>query len=170
MRDHYTIHETNEYERYKQERELVLRDLHSQFGFLLLERDYNDPDAMDSLELLQKAKYAFKDYENPEAEYFLTLIKSPELRRINRYIKDNETVEIIPSTAIYGQEIRIGDSIRLRAEEYYNEYDQIYSSLSKYLFITEISYTLRDSANFSVTVNDVRYQDKLIQRLVRLMK
>lgn len=170
LRDHYTIHETNEYERYKQERELVLRDLHSQFGFLLLERDYNDPDAMDSLELLQKAKYAFKDYENPEAEYFLTLIKSPELRRINRYIKDNETVEIIPSTAIYGQEIRIGDSIRLRAEEYYNEYDQIYSSLSKYLFITEISYTLRDSANFSVTVNDVRYQDKLIQRLVRLMK
>jgi hypothetical protein len=69
-----------------------------------------------------------------------------------------------------GQELKIGESILIDAEEYYDDPDDIYKSLSQYLFISDISYSLRKNSDIQVTVNTIKYQDKLIQRLVKLIK
>ena len=126
--------------------------LFQRFGFLILENNYKDTLSTTSKELYQAAVNAFRDYSNPERQYNLTLIDVASLK------------------GYHGQDLRIGDAIRIDAQEYYNEYDQIYNSLSQYLFITDINYNLRNATDISVTVNAIKYQDKLIQKLVKLIK
>lgn len=118
----------------------------------MFQNSYKNTNATSSRELLDMARYAFKNLSTPEADYTIAVINTAEL---NNY---------------YGQEIRIGDGIRIKAHEYYNEYDQIYRSLSQYLFISQVSYSLRNPLDISLTVNDVQYEDKIIQRLAKLMK
>jgi hypothetical protein len=69
-----------------------------------------------------------------------------------------------------GQELKIGEGILLDVDDYYDNYDDIYRSMSQYLFITDISYDLRRNDNVQLTVNNIKYQDKLIQRLAKLIK
>ena len=93
-----------------------------------------------------------KDLSQPERNYNISII---DLASLSGY---------------EGQELCIGDSILLDADDYYEEYDDIKTTLSQYLFITDISYTLRKDSNISLTVNSIKYQEKLIQRLVKLIK
>ena len=69
-----------------------------------------------------------------------------------------------------GQELKIGDSIRLKANEFYDGFDDISSSLNQLLFITDIKYNLRKDTDINLTVNAIKYQDKLIQRLAKLIQ
>jgi len=118
----------------------------------MLEQNYKNDTATNSSELMTLAKYAFRDYSAPERQHNITVIDATSLKGYK------------------GNEIRVGDGIQIDAQAYYNEYDQIYKSLSQYLFITDISYTLRSPTDISLTVNSIKYQDKLIQRLVKLIK
>ena len=86
----------------------------------------------------------------PERNYSITIINNHELN-------------------YNGEELRIGDPIKINADEYYNIYDSLYQSLSQYLFITDISYSLRSPTDFSLTVNNIKYTDKLLKRLVKLI-
>ena len=69
-----------------------------------------------------------------------------------------------------GQQLRIGDPIKVNADEYYDEYDDVKEALKQYLFISDLSYNLRSDADIGITVNTIKYQDKLLQRLVKLIK
>ena len=69
-----------------------------------------------------------------------------------------------------GQEITIGDGIKIKADEFCADADLIKKALSQYLFVTDISYDLRKDSDIQLTVNSIKYQDKLIQRLVKLIK
>jgi len=126
--------------------------LHLHYGFLLLESTYKDENSTNAEELYKMAEYYFKDKNEPERAYNITVIDTAALSNYD------------------GSEIRIGDGIQVRASELYNGSDNIYKSLSQYLFVTDISYNLRQVTDISLTVNAIRYQDKLIQRLVKLMK
>ena len=126
--------------------------LYQHFGSLILENNYKDTLSTTSQELYNAAVNAFRDYSAPERQYNLTLIDVAQLKGYT------------------GQDLRIGDAIRINADMYYNEYDQIYNSLSQYLFITDINYNLRNVTDISVTVNSIKYQDKLLQKLVKLIK
>lgn len=141
-----------EYERYKELHKNKWNLLRSVYGYLLLENDYKNTTATSSIDLLKMAKYAFKDYMNPERAYSISIIDAAKLGGYKN------------------QEIRVGDAIKIDASSYYNEYDQIYKSLSQLLFITDIKYTLRNPTDISVTVNNIKYSDKLIQRLAKLIK
>ena len=98
------------------------------------------------------AKLAFKDYTSPEKQYNITLIDAAAL------------------DGYQGQELDIGDSILIRTADYYDAVDETYRALNQYLFISDIGYSLRQDTNISLTVNTIKYQDKLLQSLVKLIR
>ena len=69
-----------------------------------------------------------------------------------------------------GQPIYVGDSIKLSANEYYPEVDDVHEALDQYLFISDFNYTLRNEGEVQITVNEIKYQDKLIQSLAKLIR
>ena len=152
LREQYRELPMTEYYKYQKLHDHLWNVLYNKYQFMILQSGYKNETATTSKELLQMAQYAFKNRSNPEADYSISILNSAELK------------------GYYGQEIRIGDGIKIDAQQYYNEYDQIYRSLSQYLFISKISYTLRNPIDVSLTVNDVQYEDKIVQRLVKLMK
>lgn len=127
-------------------------EIYKNYSGVVLESKYENKDATTSEELFNLSTNAFKDLSQPERNYNISII---DLASLSGY---------------QGQELCIGDSILLDAEDYYEEYDDIKTTLSQYLFITDISYTLRKDSNISLTVNSIKYQEKLIQRLVKLIK
>lgn len=140
------------YQEYQQKHDNLWKELYERFPGILLQSNYTNETAVSSWDLYNLATYAFKGLSQPDADYSITVIQAYEL--------EGKT----------GQELRIGDGIQLKAQDFYNEHDQIYKALSQYLFISQINYTLRDASSMSLTVNDVQYDNKLIRRLAKLMK
>lgn len=126
--------------------------IYQEYPGLLLEGNYTNEDAIDSKDLLFLAKNAFKDLSNPERNYSLTFIDIHSLRGYE------------------GQKLAIGDSIQLDINDYIEEYGDLSQALSQFLFISDISYDLRKDSDINLTVNIIKYQDKLIQRLAKLIK
>lgn len=126
--------------------------IYQEYPGLLLEGNYTNEDAIDSKDLLFLAKNAFKDLSNPERNYSLTFIDIHSLRGYE------------------GQKLTIGDSIQLDINDYVEEYGDLSQALSQFLFISDISYDLRKDSDINLTVNIIKYQDKLIQRLAKLIK
>lgn len=148
----YTNQDESRYYELKQMHDDFWSQLYHDYGYLLLENVYTNENATNSLDLLKMAKLYFKDLNTPERQYNITVIDTASL--------DN----------YQGEEIRIGDGIKVNAREFYNEYDVIYQSLSQYLFVSDISYSLRQVTDINLTVNDIKYSDKMIQRLAKLIK
>ncbi len=142
----------SEYEKYQTKHQELWSSLYKQFPSILLEQKYQNEDATNSLELLQMAKLAIQDFNNIEREYNIT------------------TIDTFALKGYEGQQINIGDSIALNAEELYTGFDDIKESLKQYLFVTDISYTLRQDTDVNLTVNKIKYQDKMIQQLAKLIK
>lgn len=142
----------SEYEKYQTKHQELWSSLYKQFPSILLEQKYQNEDATNSLELLQMAKLAMQDFNNIEREYNIT------------------TIDTFALKGYEGQQINIGDSIALNAEELYIGFDDIKESLKQYLFVTDISYTLRQDTDVNLTVNKIKYQDKMIQQLAKLIK
>lgn len=138
------------YENTLDQHNAIWDEIYRNFGNVIYERTYSNENAADSNELYELANLAFKDYMIPERNYSITIINNHELE-------------------YHGEELHIGDPIRINADEYYNIYDSLYKSLSQYLFITDISYSLRSPTDFSLTVNNIKYSDKLLKRLVKLI-
>ena len=119
---------------------------------IFLEENYKSEDATTSQELYFLASQAFKDKSQPELAYQITYINLDSLQ------------------GYYSTELKIGDGILLDVEDFYEEKDDVSKALSQYLFITDISYNLRSDADVQLTVNKIKYQDKLIRRLAKLIK
>lgn len=152
LKEQYYELPMTQYLQLQKQHDHLWQTLYNKYQFMVLQNKYENETATSSRELLQMAQYAFKNLNKPEAEYSLSILNASELK------------------GYYGQEVRIGDGIKIDAQAYYNEYDQIYNSLSQYLFISKISYSLRNPIDISLTVNDVQYEDKIVQRLVKLIK
>ena len=153
MRDHYSDYPLDGYEAAREEHNKIWQNIYSKYPAMMLESKYSNTDATDSKQLLMLAKNYFKDLFNPERSYSITLIND-----LNNCI------------GYRGQELKVGDSIRLRANEFYDGFDDISSSLNQLLFITDIKYTLRKDTDISLTVNAIKYQNKLIKRLAKLIQ
>lgn len=140
------------YEKALSEHNRVWNQLYREFPGVILEGTYSDSDATTPLDLFVLSSNAFKDMSQPENGYSISVI---DVANIMGYS---------------GQEITIGDGIRIKADEFYADADLIKKALSQYLFVTDISYDLRKDSDIQLTVNSIKYQDKLIQRLVKLIK
>ena len=150
--DNFLNNKLSEYNKYQKQHQETWTQLYKQFPSILLEQKYQNEDATNSLELLQMAQLAMKDFNNIEREYGIT------------------TIDTFALKGYKGQQINIGDSIALNAEELYTGFDDIKESLKQYLFVTDINYTLRQDTDVNLTVNKIKYQDKMIQQLAKLIK
>lgn len=152
LKDFYLNLDCSQYNKLTDEHNAIWNKIHENYGFLVLENSYKNDNATTSSDLLKVAKLYFKDKMNPERGYNISIIDTASLENYD------------------GVEIRIGDGIQVDASQYYNEYDQLYKSLSQYLFITDLSYTLRDASNISLTVNSIKYEEGIIKRIAKLIK
>ena len=148
----YVESSSTQYETLLDKKLTIWRHLYARFPGIFLENVYENKDARSSLQLLQMAQLAFKDYTSPEKQYNITVIDAEALDGYN------------------GQELRIGDGILLKSSDYYDAVDETYRALNQYLFISDISYTLRQDTDIALTVNTIKYQDKLLQSIVKLIR
>lgn len=153
LQEHYIDKPIDNYLLYQDKHNQIWKRLYQKYPSILIENKYENTDATTSMDLMTMAKYAFKDLSRPEKEYNISMINN---------LKDFIDYQ--------GQELRIGDPIQLASREFYDQFDDIRVSLDQLLFISDIKYNLREDNNVSITVNSIKYQDKLIQRLVKLIK
>lgn len=139
------------YDQAKRDQQQMWRYLYDHYSNVLFEKSYTNSDATTSEELYNAAMNELLDTTIPERSYNMSIIDWHSLKGYD------------------GHELRIGDPIKINADELYSDKDFVYQSLSQLLFISDISYTLRDPSSLSVTVNNVKYSDKLINRLVSLI-
>jgi hypothetical protein len=104
------------------------------------------------MELYTMANYYFKDKHEPERDYSITIS------------------DIASLLGYKGEELHIGMAIQLNNTDYFIGGGSIIKALEQLLFISDISYTLRSDTDISITVNNIKYEDKLIEKLVRLIK
>ena len=152
LKNSYIERTTINYNNALSEHNRIWREIYNKYNGLLLEGVYSNDAATTSEELYNLASYYLKDTTRPERGYNITIIDTANL------------------SGYEGQELSIGSSIQVDATEYYDDYDDIARTLAQHLFITDISYELRKDSDIQLTVNSVKYQDKLIQRLVKLIK
>lgn len=145
------------YTRLKQQHDLIWQRLYQNYPNLMLENTYSNNDATTSLELYQFAKQYFNKYCQPERNYSISTIDVAQLQGY----EGDATV------------LHVGDAIELDPNEYVDTKaadDPVYSALNQYLFISDISYKLRSDADIQLTVNDIKYEDKLIKSLATLIR
>lgn len=154
----YHNRDLSSYTRYKRDHDRIWQSLYNNYPTVLLESKFDDGStATTSAELMILAKNTFADLSNPEQSYNVTVIEnfgSPEF-------------------GYCGQELKIGDGIRVNANELVGAddiNDDLHKSLNKWLFISDIKYNLRTDTDISLTVNTVKYKDKIIKRLAKLIK
>ena len=142
-----------QYRQAQEEHDATWRQIYIKYPNLIYEQSYTNEDATSSKELLTMAQWAFKDHLQPESNYNISVIDSNTLKGYR------------------GQELAIGDGIEINATELYDDAgSDIYKSLVQYLYITDISYDLRQDDNIQLTVNSIKYRDKVIGELVKLIR
>lgn len=151
------------YSNLKSQQSNIWDNLYKQYPGIFLEESYSNKNATSSYELFSLASIAFKDKQEPEKGYSISLINPAQ----DLLVKDGDSMTY---KRYSGQELKVGEGILLNADEYYDNYDDVYKTLSQYLFISDITYDLRKDSDIQVTVNSIKYQDKLIQRLAKLIK
>lgn len=144
--------ELSTYSRLIQQKEALWVDLHNRYPNIFLEGVFEYPTATTSEELLQMAEYAFRDKSKPEVNYSITIL------------------DLFALKGYEGEELKIGYPILVDASEYQLDNTNMQKAIDQYLFITDISYSLRSDTNIAITVNSIKYNDKLIQKLVKLIR
>ena len=152
LKNSFTNRSFTKYEELKELQHNLWSNLYQDYSGILLESVYSNQDATSPQDLYVLASNFLKDKTEPEKGYSISII---DLDRLQGY---------------YGQELSISTGIEINVEEYYDNSDYLSKALSQYLFITDISYDLRKPSDIQITVNSIKYQDKLIQRLVKLIK
>lgn len=152
LKNVYKNNPVTEYTKVKEEKERIWNNIYLNYPYLMLEENYSYNLATSSTELYKMAQLIFKGKKEPEKDYSLSVIDYYSL--IN----------------YHGEELKPGYGIQIDANKYYDENDDIYKALSQYLFITDISYTLRKDDDLNITINNIKYQEKLLQSLVKLIR
>lgn len=141
------------YNRLVERQSSVWKRIYNLYPGIVLESTYQNDSATTSADLYKMATYYFKDLSAPEKSYNIALINADQLEGYS------------------GNELHIGDSIKLNIFDYYQNTElSIYNALDQYLFITDMNYSLRTDHDLSLTVNNIKYQDKMIQRLAKLIQ
>lgn len=141
-----------EYEKAQQKHDAVWNRIYNTYGNAILENSYSNSTAVNAEELYVAASNYFKDKAAPEKQYNISVIDIYSLKGYNN------------------QKIQVTDQIRLAGQDFYDEMDELKDLINQPLFVSEISYSLRSDGDIKLTVNTIKYQDKLIRKLVSLIK
>ena len=148
----YSDRSIRDYEEALEQKRNIWNDIYRQYPFIMLEDNYKYDLATSSSDLLKNAELVFKNKKEPEKAYTISLL---DINSLNGY---------------KGQELFPGQGILLKANDYYDANDSIYNALVQYLFITDVSYNLRNDGDINITVNSIKYEEKLLQSLVKLIR
>lgn len=151
IRNYYAA-ESPKYLEYASKKLLLWKQLYTRYPGVFLEKVYSNNNVRSSKQLLQMSLLVMQDYTAPEKQYNIT------------------TIDIAALEGYTGQELTIGDNILLETSDFYTDVDDMYRSLNQYLFISDISYSLRQDTDIKLTVNTIKYQDKLLQSIVKLIR
>jgi hypothetical protein len=153
---YYQQRKGSTYEDLKIEQQSIWYNLIHQYPNIILQNNFIPNEATNSEDILFLSQNVLKDLSQAERQYNITLLENKIAHfKLNNYHK---------------QILNIGDPIAIQAKDYYNQHDTIYNILSSYLFISDINYKLREDGSLKLTVNNLKYQDKLIQSLVKLIR
>lgn len=141
-----------EYDKAQQKHDAVWNRIYNTYGNAILENSYSNSTAVNAEELYIAASNYFKDKAAPEKQYNISVIDIYSLKGYNN------------------QKIQVTDQIRLAGQDFYDEMDELKDLINQPLFVSEISYSLRSDGDIKLTVNTIKYQDKLIRKLVSLIK
>ena len=141
-----------EYDRAQKKHDAVWNRIYNDYGDAILENSYSNSTAVNAEELYIAANNYFKDKAAPEKQYNISVIDVYSLKGYNN------------------QKIQVTDQIRLAGQDFYDEMDELKDLINQPLFVSEISYSLRSDGDIKLTVNVIKYQDKLIRKLVSLIK
>ena len=141
-----------EYDKAQQKHDAVWNRIYNTYGNVILENSYSNSTAVNAEELYIAASNYFKDKAAPEKQYNISVIDIYSLKGYNN------------------QKIQVTDQIRLAGQDFYDEMDELKDLINQPLFVSEISYSLRSDGDIKLTVNTIKYQDKLIRKLVSLIK
>jgi hypothetical protein len=118
---------------------------------VLLEKVYGNEEAINSEELYKLAFLELQQLVNPERSYSITIS------------------DVCKLCGYEGQHLHIGDPIMVDATSYFSDNSVLSQLVSEYLYISDISYTLRQYNGLGLTVNNLKYNEKLFQQLVNLI-
>ena len=152
LRQNFTNREFATYDKLQAQKAALWLELYTKHSGCILEDTFSNADATTADELYILAKNALRDKTEPEKGYSISIIDPRNIFGYN------------------GQEVKIGTGIQIDAPEYHDRGDKLQKDISQFLFITDLSYDLRKPENLQITVNAIKYQDKLIQRLAKLIK
>ena len=141
-----------EYDNAQKKHDAVWNRIYNTYGNAILENSYSNSTAVNAEELYIAASNYFKDKAAPEKQYNISVIDIYSLKGYNN------------------QKIQVTDQIRLAGQDFYDEMDELKDLINQPLFVSEISYSLRSDGDIKLTVNVIKYQDKLIRKLVSLIK
>ena len=141
-----------EYDKAQKKHDAVWNRIYNDYGDAILENSYSNSTAINAEELYIAASNYFKDKAAPEKQYNISVIDVYSLKGYNN------------------QKIQVTDQIRLAGQDFYDEMDELKDLINQPLFVSEISYSLRSDGDIKLTVNVIKYQDKLIRKLVSLIK
>ena len=141
-----------EYDNAQKKHDAVWNRIYNTYGNVVLENSYSNSTAVNAEELYLAASNYFKDKAAPEKQYNISVIDIYSLKGYNN------------------QKIQVTDQIRLAGQDFYDEMDELKDLINQPLFVSEISYSLRSDGDIKLTVNVIKYQDKLIRKLVSLIK
>ena len=141
-----------EYDKAQQKHDAIWNRIYNTYGNVILENSYSNSTAVNAEELYIAASNYFKDKAAPEKQYNISVIDIYSLKGYNN------------------QKIQVTDQIRLAGQDFYDEMDELKDLINQPLFVSEISYSLRSDGDIKLTVNTIKYQDKLIRKLVSLIK
>ena len=148
----YNIDEMLNYNRLLKNHNDIWKEIYLNYPNIILEEVYSDSDAISSNDLLKGARNYLRQYYQPENNYSVSVINRSDL----------EGPGYVP---------KIGQGILIDPTYYVKRSSKNFTSaIQQYLFVTDISYTLRSNSDIRLTVNSIKYSDKLIQRMAKLIK
>lgn len=133
------------------ERDGIWTKIYEKYGHLIQENYYEDSTSTTPELLLENARIQFEFLSKPEPNYAVSII--------DIYNIDNTGLN----------KIEITDQISIESDIIESKPNEIRRLLSEKLYVSGISHDLRSDADISLIVNPIRYDDKLIKRLVKLL-
>jgi hypothetical protein len=134
----------------------------------LIENTYENNSALTPTLLLAAAKQKFQELREPEPNYNVSMLDvyNDDLQLNGKLIiSDQIGLSLSETDFVVGDNRSYTDIVN--GEE--NSFNKLKQLIMKTLFVTEISYSLRQDQAVTITVNPVRYGDVLIDRLVKLL-
>lgn len=148
IKNYFSSYDDSFRQKLLEEKDFLWRQIYKDCNVLLLESNFTSSVAYNSESLLSEALNYYKDYEKPQVQFSLTVFQFDQAN----------------------SPLRIGDQISLNVEDLYKEYSIIKEALENKLFITEISYNLRKKDSINLSIQTVSYQDRLLSKLIKLIK